>query len=112
MTDWNKIKEVVTFLFPDGNYRYYIMYLSSLFVSGFFVIIFIVTINYMNYGETIDTGTFVAQQMFRSYGFLKEPTVSIIGWLLGVFSYVWLAFAVHTVVSIFADMRELIEGRL
>ena len=113
------VQEIINFVFPEGNYRYYIMYLSSLFVSFFFVIMFILTINYMNTGEVIDTGTFVAQQMFTSTGFLKEPTISIIGWILNAFYYVWVVFAVHTGVSVVLDgvylaarMRGWIMGQL
>jgi hypothetical protein len=99
----DNVKKFINIVFPGGNYRYYIMYISSLVVLGFFVIIFVLTANYLNTGEVIDTGTYVTQELFPSTGFLKEPITGIIGSLLDIFGCAWLLFAIHTGMSIIAD---------
>jgi len=97
-----KVIKFLNFLFPKGNWRYYLMYLSSLFVLGMSSIFMAVFINLMIYGTTIDSGTYVTHMDFSG----RIPTdyaISVMGQLYNLFGYLWLIMAVHTGLSLISD---------
>ena len=97
-----KIIRLLNFLFPAGNWRYYIMYLSSWIVLGVSAAVILVMMNIMIYGFTIATDTFVAQMPF---GFppRSDFAMSIVKNLSDLFFYGWLLFGIYNGLSLIAD---------
>lgn len=97
-----KVIKFLNFLFPYGNWRYYVMYLSSLFVLGILSILLPTMMNIMTDGMYVYTDVFVAHST-SSFPPRSDFAMSIVYNLFNLFGYTWLILAVHTALSLIAD---------
>lgn len=97
-----KTIKFLNFLFPCGNYRYYVMYLSSLLILSIFMVLLPIMMSIMVGGFWVSTDTFVAHQT-SSFIPRSDFAMEIVNKLLNLSGYILLVFVIHTGLSIIAD---------
>ena len=102
VTQW--IGDLIEALFPEGNYHYYIAYLSALLFFAVATYSLIFMLGMLDNGITISTDTFVTHMDFRTSHWIKEPWFKIISILSDEAGIIYAILAIHTGLSIFFDI--------
>jgi len=97
-----KVIKFLNFLFPAGNFRYYVMYLSSLLVLAIALLVIVIMMGLMVNGDTVATDGFVAH-ITSSFPPRSDFAMMVINNLYNLFGCLWLIMAIHTGLSIVAD---------
>jgi hypothetical protein len=97
-----KVIKFLEFLFPKGNYRYYVMYLSSMLVLSVMLMTMVIVMDIMIGGIYVSTEGFVAH-ITSSFPPRSDFAMEIVNKLYNLSGYILLIFAVHTALSLIAD---------
>lgn len=111
-----KIKEgvikVVKFVFPYGNWRWYLVYIPIMISFFISITLYAVFMNMIDQGISIQTDTFYAYMPFSQSHLLNQFDWDIIGFLYSAAENTLYVFFAHTCLSFIVDCGVLIYNKI